>query len=305
MGYDSIKLKQEFQINQLFTVHYFEYMNDFSFPGESHDFWEFLCVDKGEVQVTAGEELITLKKGEIIFHKPLEFHSLRANGVIAPNLVVISFSCHSPNMKFFEHKKLEIGNSERALLASIIEESKNAFSSILHDPYLNKLTRHDSSPFGSEQLVQLYLEQLLILLYRRYSKENNYGFREKNQQILSARLLKDEDIYNSIHQYLETRLNQQLTIEQICRDNLIGRSQLQKLFRDRNGCGIIDYFSNLKIDASKQLIREKRLNFTQISEQLGYSSVHYFSRQFKKNTGMAPSEYASSIKLLAERPLKK
>ena len=74
----------------------------YSFPGESHDFWEFLCVDKGEVEITADNRAYTLKKGEIIFHKPNEFHTVRANGKIAPNLVVISFDCTSPCMDYFQ-----------------------------------------------------------------------------------------------------------------------------------------------------------------------------------------------------------
>ena len=57
----------------------------------------------------------------------------------------------------------------------------------------------------------------------------------------------------------------------------------------------------MKINAAKQLIRTNKMNFTQISEQLGYTSIHYFSRQFKKVTGMTPSEYASSIKAMADR----
>ena len=57
----------------------------------------------------------------------------------------------------------------------------------------------------------------------------------------------------------------------------------------------------MKIEFAKQLIREDQMNFTQISDFLGYSSIHYFSRQFKKITGMTPSEYSSSIKALSER----
>ena len=90
-----------------------------------------------------------------------------------------------------------------------------------------------------------------------------------------------------------------MTIEQICRDNLIGRSQLQKIFREKCSKGVIEYFSSMKIDVAKQMIRTNHMNFTQISEQLGYTSIHYFSRQFKKITGMTPSEYASSIKAMA------
>ena len=91
-----------------------------------------------------------------------------------------------------------------------------------------------------------------------------------------------------------------MTIEQICKDNIIGRSQLQKLFKERCGLGIIEYFSHMKINAAKEMIRTNRMNFTQISEHLGYTSIHYFSRQFKKTTGMTPTEYASSIKAMAE-----
>ena len=62
----------------------------------------------------------------------------------------------------------------------------------------------------------------------------------------------------------------------------------------------MDYFANLKIDAAKEMIRMSDMNFTQIAEELGYASIHYFSRQFKKRTAMTPTEYAYSIKILAE-----
>ena len=62
----------------------------------------------------------------------------------------------------------------------------------------------------------------------------------------------------------------------------------------------MEFFNQMKIDTAKELIRSNRLNFTQIADRLGYASVHYFSRQFKKITHMTPSEYASSIRLLSE-----
>lgn len=89
-------------------------------------------------------------------------------------------------------------------------------------------------------------------------------------------------------------------VDLICKDNLIGRSQLQKLFKEQCNRGIIEYFSILKIEVAKELIRTNHMNFTQISAHLGYTSIHYFSRQFKKIVGMTPSEYASSVKAIAE-----
>ena len=55
MNYKSIDLKDCITVDKIFTIHYFEYMSDFSFPGESHDFWEFICVDKGDVKIRMGD----------------------------------------------------------------------------------------------------------------------------------------------------------------------------------------------------------------------------------------------------------
>lgn len=112
----------------------------------------------------------------------------------------------------------------------------------------------------------------------------------------------DKELLTHILEYMESHICENLTIEQICRSNSIGRSQLQKLFRTKSGFSAIEYFSRMKIDFAKQMIRENHYNFTQIADSLGFSSIHYFSRQFKRITGMTPSEYASSIKALSDHP---
>ena len=65
MPYIGIDLKDSITVGKLFSIHYFEYMSDFKFPGESHDFWEFICVDKGDVAVTGGDRKIILNRGEV------------------------------------------------------------------------------------------------------------------------------------------------------------------------------------------------------------------------------------------------
>ena len=297
MGYNGVILKKSISINKIYSIHYFEYMSNFSFEGETHDFWEFICVDKGEVNVTAGSETTVLKRGDIAFHQPNEFHSVQATGKIAPNLVVISFHCEDEAMTFFRKKTLKIDETERNILASIIIEARRCFDCRLDDPYLQNMPRKEPDMFGAEQLICLYLEQLLIHLVRRYS---NPLAIPKEIFTKSTKSKSDAEIFSRVTDYLALRINAAVSIEQICRDNLVGRSQLQKIFKERCGMGIIEYFTLLKINAAKEMIRTGHLNFTQISEQLGYSSIHYFSRQFKKSTGMTPSEYALSIKAMAE-----
>lgn len=299
MSYKSVYLQDVLSIHEIYSIHYFEYMCDFSFPGESHDFWEFLCVDKGEVNVLAGKKFHALKKGDIIFHRPNEFHDVNSNGLIAPNLVVMSFSCDSPVMSFFEEKVLQISEPERLLLAQIIQEAKYVFDGRMDDPYQEELLLTESPRFAGEQLIRLYLEQLLIQLIRRYMVRPDQPI---NPTIVkSIKQKADGELFSQIQEYMESHICETLTIEQLCRSNSVGRSQLQKLFRTRSGYGAIEYFSRMKVDLAKQMIRENHYNFTQIADALGFSSIHYFSRQFKRITGMTPSEYASSIKALSDQ----
>ena len=138
-------------IEQIFTIHYFEYTKDFYFPGETHDFWELLYVDNGVVDVVTDNKHYSLFKGDLIFHKPGEFHNLRADGKTAPNLVVISYSCNNPAAEWFSEKILRVSEVERTLLARIVHEAQRAFSSPLDDPKSNGLVRFEESPFGCEK----------------------------------------------------------------------------------------------------------------------------------------------------------
>ena len=299
MAYKSVVLEDSVTINRIISVHYFQYMSDFSFPGESHDFWELVCVDRGEIDALAGDRRLTLKKGNILFHKPNEFHNVLTNVKVSPSLVVIGFECHSPAIKSFEDQLMSVQDTEKELMAQIIVEARNTFSGRLDDPYQEELI-FNSEPltFGSAQLISHYLEQLMIHLYRRYF---SYSLPVRSSRFL-AEASSGNDTYNRIVRYMEEHLGERMTIDRICRDNLVGRSQLQKLFRDTKGCGVIEFFSMMKIDTAKQMIRDNQLNFTQIADRLGYNSIHYFSRQFKQITTMTPSEYATSIRLLSEKP---
>lgn len=291
MDFVVINPKRPIIVDGLVTVHYFEYSSHYAFGGESHDFWEFLYVDKGEVCVGAQEETHTLKKGQIIFHKPGEFHTVQANGVVAPNLVVVSFVCKSEAMAFFENRIFTVSDDERKLLGQIVHEAENAFSTPLSDPETTELTRNNDSPFGAEQIIVAALERILIEIIRR-----GEGSPSRPTSVIREKY--QSDFLTRVSNYLEDNISKRLTLQDICHDNLVGRSYLQKIFREKTGGGAMEYFGLLKIDAAKRMIREGTHNFTEISVMLGYNSIHYFSRHFKKATGMTPSEYAQSVKAI-------
>lgn len=293
MGYVGITLEDSLHIDELFTIHYFEYTGKFLFSGESHDFWEFVYVDKGSVKICMDKQEVTLHKGEIAFHQPNEFHNVSTYSQIAPNLVVISFRCDSPLMDFFKQRILKIDERERSLLAKVLVEAQNLFESPLDDPYTTEMIKRKHVPIGSEQLIRMHIEDFLIGMIRRYNTSE--------QKVQLPITKSSADIFKRVTDYMEENISSRLSIDRICRDNMIGRTQLQNIFQKEVGMGIIEYFSKQKIENAKHMIRIGYLNFTQISEQLGYTSIHYFSRQFKKLTGMTPSEYASSVRAKMEK----
>ena len=85
MTYVKTHLKKDITIDSIITIHYFEYMKDFVFNGEAHDFWEFMYVDKGSVLIRSEDDHLHLNTGDIIFHQPNEFHAIQAIGDKSPS----------------------------------------------------------------------------------------------------------------------------------------------------------------------------------------------------------------------------
>ena len=124
--YTMTKPQTLIHITDIVTIHYYELDKNFVFSGEKHDFWEMVYVDKGSVAIQAEENHLILNQGEILFHKPNEFHSIRSYAS-DPNFFVISFACKSAAMSHFENYRATLNQSLRPFVSSIITEARNSF----------------------------------------------------------------------------------------------------------------------------------------------------------------------------------
>ena len=283
--------KKEILVSRIVTVLYLENASDFVFGGESHDFWEFNYIDKGQMVVTVGGKEYLLKSGEMVFFKPNEFHSLEARGLSAPNHTVVSFVSNSDAMKYFKNKIIALNSAERKLLSILLREGLSAYKPINERPPIMGMAEKETAPIGAVQMTFNLLEEFLITLLRRIESGISIGTR-----LISP--MYDEGIPDRIKEvarYMEQNLSENLTVGQIAKEFSLSESALKKMFSSDVNGGVTDFFNNMKIEKAKQYIRENEKNFTQISEELGFSSIHYFSRLFKKKTGMTPTEYRSSV----------
>ena len=142
------KLANVINISKIVTIHYHEFDKNFHFSGESHNFWEFVYVDSGAVLITASKKDYSLSKGDFIFHKPNEFHTISANKKSPANVFVISFVSTSKNMNYFKNKKGTLPTNIRPYVEILLKEGKQTFNLPFMDTNLRGLNLNENPPFS-------------------------------------------------------------------------------------------------------------------------------------------------------------
>lgn len=283
-----LRIKNEISVSSIITMYYFDFTANYSSGRESHPFWEFVYVDNGRVIATADNSTYIINKGEIIFHKPDELHSVKCDGETPANIFIMTFVANDRAMNVFRNRIVNVPFNLQGILAAIVAEMQKSFG---ENPGVIKA--HLNKPFGAEQMIKNYLEQFLILMKRNIDNElcdNSFTKLLQHNNTSSNKL-----VAHTVN-LLENNICSNLSIDEICTLTNYGKSQLCEIFKNATGKTIMQYFTELKINEAKILMREMRLNNTQISDRLGYSSPQYFTRVFKQVTSMTPGEYKKSIK---------
>ena len=287
LDYIKHKIANLISINKLVSIHYYELDKNFCYEGESHNFWEMVYVDAGQVIIHANNNELHLKQGEVIFHKPNEFHTLAADKKTVANVFVISFVCSSKSMNFFKNKTMTVPLKLKAYISTIIEEYYQTFNTMASEDI--KLELKENPSIGGQQMIRTQLEQFLIMLVR--SEQNN-----ENLRVFPTKESMENHLVSRVIQIIEENTYNKITVGQICNKLNYSRTYLSEIFKTTSGYTILEYITMNKIREAKKLIREERYNFTQISDLLGFDNPHYFSTVFRKISNMSPTDYKNSVK---------
>jgi AraC-like DNA-binding protein len=128
-------------------------------------------------------------------------------------------------------------------------------------------------------------QMLLLYCFESLTGEQPYSF--------SCKFLATETERAKIEQAREILLKQigePLTIKELARKVAINECYLKKGFKELFGQTIFDFYQSQRMEHAKYLLYVKGFNVTDVSEQLGYSSISHFSTAFKKLTGIKPCE---------------
>lgn len=143
----------------------------------------------------------------------------------------------------------------------------------------------DSPTLGGKQLIKNHLEIFLVNLLRDQTetKDGNKIFLPNKE--LSAKPVRE------VVTLLENNLYATLTIDEICLKTAYSRAYLFRVFKAQTDNTIMEYYMHLKIQRAKQLLRENNLSVKEISETLAFNEPNYFTKTFKRLTGLTPTTY--------------
>ena len=284
------QIKKEIEIAGFNSIYYFEFGKDFSHAPEKHNFWEMVYVDSGKIHAVTNGVGCTLEQGQAIFHEPYENHAHVSDNRVPNNMMVISFTCNSEIMQYFKSKTFTLDKTGKTLLRLFIEEAKTALGEIPSD-YQNKSSlKFKPSAFGSSQLLECYFTELLLHLIRSGKTLSETVFSSKQ-----SRDIANNSIAELIIEYMKSNVYTNLTLNELCNHFLLGKTLLCKIFKENTDKSPIEYYNDLRIKEAKKLIRENNYSVSQISDMRGYTSIHTFSRAFKKAVGFSPTDYSKRI----------
>lgn len=252
--------------------------------GVVYDFWQLIYLEEGSYHCQIeGNPPCLIQAGQLLLCEPRKIRfSIDDSTAVAG---IISFRCHSAKMQRLKNRLFTLPEAYQEELLQLLSDGSAFFHKVPESSACRGSRPVDGTADYQLQAVKNRIELLLIKLYDMHlrSGEEPQILREPPNHWVKFR---------EIETYMQANIHTNLTVDDILAASGLSLSTLKRIFRQQADCGIIHYFLKLKINESKRLLLDTDLTVSQISDQLGFSSVHYFSNLFKKYTGVSPKQYA-------------
>lgn len=259
-----------FNITEIYGYYYQVRNRNYTFPGEKHPYWELTFIDNGTLTTTVDGEEYELNEMDLILYAPNQHHTQSNRSDQSCSYLTLLFDMDLQDDFLITNRVYHAHRDLHRALNDFIKVSSN---NMMYD----------------NELMLCYLKELIIRVLQ-------YDFLEASPVASSPMQQKFEnELLNEVIIYINDNIYEQLTIEEICHKFSISRSSLQTLFKNNLNIAPKQYISNLKLAKSKLMIKESIYTISEISSKLGFTSIHYFSRKFKQEFGITPSDYAKTI----------
>ena len=195
-------------------------------------------------------------------------------------------------MRILRNKHGSLPEQLRHYISDIVNEARQISMLYTHaaqNSIIPLLSVENEMP-GSQQMVQCYLEQLMIQLYRMEDVH-----KEPPLDLLLPQIESQNQTIQGMQSFIQQNVYHRIAVKDVCKHIGYSNAYLTTLMKKHCNITIAEYINRVKIAEACSLIRRGASNFSEISNMLCYSDPHYFSRVFRKTTGMSPTEYRNSV----------
>ena len=240
----------------------------------SHEFCEIIFVVDGKGCTTVNGERIDFKKGDILIYNPRVEHYEES-------------SLQEPTeFMFFALDKFEITDlPKNHLLPSqykVIYHSKESYSTI-YELFKKMITEFENKDDFYVEIAQNISRTLLMYIFRVINvADQGFNIHETNGVLEKALRFINENYRNNI------------SLEDVAKACYINKYYLSHLFSKFKGMSVGKFILSLKIEDAKKLLETTTLTVSEVAERSGFDDPNYFSRTFKKASGLSPLQYRKS-----------
>ena len=122
------------------------------------------------------------------------------------------------------------------------------------------------------------------------------GIQAEIQRLKEAKALREMRPITEAKHYIQQHYQEALRLEDVSTAVGFNATYFSTLFKKETGQNFMDYLTELRISKAKELLCGEELSVQDVAEQVGYRDLKYFSRLFKKLTGVSPSDYKKLYK---------
>lgn len=248
-------------------LHVIKRLPDFKLKTHSHDFYHIIFITSGILEVTIHKESYTIHENQAIILPPYIPHALSSKygySQIGVDILDIRDECPI--------QQLLIQTFPSGFSIVNMQISPNKVEGLIKDvrdlTTLNLLKLQNSA----EALVLSFIEQA--------TDSSNKCFRNRFLDMLTHK-----DSLN-------------LTLSDMCNELNISKTHLERLANAEFGCSAIEYQNKLKTMKACFLLQNSELSMRSICERLGFYDESHFTRFFKKQMNLTPSQYRNNSRFL-------
>ncbi|WP_136609038.1 response regulator transcription factor [Paenibacillus dokdonensis] len=136
-------------------------------------------------------------------------------------------------------------------------------------------------------------EKLRTLVGRAVAQIRKEQTRDLHQEDNPKYNLEQSENYHvqKVKYFIEKHYKRNLTMEEICTETGVSKNYLSNLFKKETGVNIWGYLTYIRMETAKYLLRTTAMRNYEIAYEVGYENPSYFTKVFKKSTGMMPQDY--------------